>query len=218
MPIVLVGNEKGGVGKTTIAVNLAAMAAGAGHDVLLIDADPGQQSSAKWAARRRELTRAAPVVQCVSLAGRTIAPQIEDLARRYRTIIVDSGAEDSPEMRACATVADVLVIPMQPEALDLWTMPTMATVFDRAKAINERLRVVVVVNRIPYQNIDTAARDVRAWIDGNVPTLSISSTIPVIGRTAYGKAIGDGMGVAEMERRDQKAVREMRRLYEEVMK
>jgi cellulose biosynthesis protein BcsQ len=67
--IILVGNEKGGTGKTTISVNLAGMAALQGLDVLLVDADPGQQSAAKWTARRQEFHPEAKPLNCVSATG-----------------------------------------------------------------------------------------------------------------------------------------------------
>ena len=214
--VIVVGNEKGGVGKTTIAANIAAMAAAAGHDVLLVDADPHQQSAAKWAARRAEAHPEAVAVRCVSVTGRGVQRQLEDLASRYAVVVVDTGAEDSPELRAAALVADVLVVPLQADNLDLWTLPTMETLYDRAKALNPKLRVVMVVNRIPYQLADTAPADVAAWMRDNVPALPCKRLVGLVGRTAYGRATGEGLGVAEMPRRDLKAVSELAKLGEEL--
>src|SRR3954468_5049794 len=98
--IILVGNEKGGTGKTTISVNLAGMAALQGLDVLLVDADPGQQSAAKWTARRREFHPEAKTLHCFPLPGKHFDVEIEALPRRYQVIVVDTGAEDSAELRA----------------------------------------------------------------------------------------------------------------------
>lgn len=215
--IIVVGNEKGGCGKTTIAVHLAAGAACAGHDTLLVDADPGQQSSAKWAARRREGSPQPAPVPCISLHGRGIGAELGDLARRYDVIVVDTGAEDFPELRASATVAAVLVVPVQPEALDLWTMPTIEAIYTRAHDFNAGLRVVVAINRIPHQLHGSAPAEVCAWLAEHTPNLPLLSVTPIVSRTAYGRAITEGLAVAEMPRRDPKAVTEMNKLYREVI-
>ncbi len=215
--IIVVGNEKGGCGKTTVAVNLAALAAGAGLDVLLVDADPGQQSAAKWAARRAEFHGEANPVRCVGLTGKGVRAGLEDLAERYGVVVVDTGAQDSPELRAAATLAAVLVVPVQPEPADLWTLPTIEAIADRARQFNPTLRTVVALNRIPHQLADSVPAEVRGWLRENVPGLADSRMVPVVGRTAYGRAFGEGLAVAEAPRRDPKAVTEMERLFEEVM-
>lgn len=215
--ICVVGNEKGGVGKTTLAVNLAAMAALAGRDVLLADADPQQQSAARWAARRVELHPDAPPVRSVGIAGPTLRVELADLARRYGTVVVDTGAEDSPELRAAALVADVLVIPVQPDSFDVWTLPTMESLWERAKAMNPKLRLVLVVNRVPHQTAAATLAEVGDWIAENVPGLAGATLVPLVGRAAYGRASAEGMGVVEMPRRDTKASAEVEALYNAVL-
>jgi chromosome partitioning protein len=216
MTIIVVGNEKGGCGKTTIAVNIAALSAAEGVDTLLVDADPGQQSSARWAARRMEAHGEACPIRCVTLTGRDISADLKDLGSRYGAIIVDTGAEDSPELRAAAIVADRLVVPVQPEMLDLWTLPTVEVMFGRARVFNPGLQAVLVINRIPYQIVETAMRDTKGWISENVPGFAQAPLVPLIGRAAHGRAIGEGLGVTEMMRRDPRAAQEMRRLYREI--
>jgi chromosome partitioning protein len=213
--IILVGNEKGGTGKTTISVNLAGMAALQGLDVLLVDADPGQQSAAKWTARRREFHPEAKTLHCVSLTGKRLDVELEDLARRYQVIVVDTGAEDSAELRAAATVASLVLVPVQPEQFDFWTLPTMEQIYQRAQRLNPDLRAKVVLNRIPYQTADQAITDALAFLGEHVSGLP-RDLIPVIGRTAYGKANAEGLAIHEYPKRDPKAASEMQRLYREV--
>jgi len=214
--VIAVGNEKGGVGKTTIAANLAAMAAVSGRDTLLIDADPQQQSAARWAARRAEAHPSAPHVACVSVTGKGIQRQLEGLAPRYEVVVVDTGAEDSPELRAAALIADRLVIPLQADNLDLWAMPAMEALWEKASELNPKLRLVLVVNRIPYQLADSAPADIAAWLAENTPALPRDRLVHLIGRTAYGRAVGEGLGVAEVHRRDAKAAGEIQALWEAV--
>jgi|1185.fasta_scaffold13322_1 chromosome partitioning protein len=213
--IILIGNEKGGTGKTTISVNLAGMAALQSLDVLLVDADPGQQSAAKWAARRQEFHPEAKAIPCVSATGKRLDTVLEDLARRYQVLVVDTGAEDSVEMRATAAVADVFTIPVQAEQFDFWALATMEQIFQRAAALNPKLRCKVVLNRIPYQTVDQAISDATAFMIDNVPALP-RDFVPVVGRAAYGRSNAEGLAIHEMPKRDPKASSEMQRLYREV--
>jgi chromosome partitioning protein len=107
--IVLIGGEKGGTGKTTLATNLAAKRALAGRDVLLVDAD-AQGSASYWAQSRDE---AGPRrVACVQKFGKGLKSEVLDLANRYQDI--DAGDRDSPELRAALVVAGRAYIPVQP--------------------------------------------------------------------------------------------------------
>jgi chromosome partitioning protein len=215
--VVVVGNEKGGCGKTTISINLAALAASHGRDVLLVDADPGQQSAARWAARRRALHPAARSISCITLTGR-IDAEIRDMRRRYAVVIIDTGAEDSPELRSAATVAGVLVVPLQPETLDLWTLPTIETVVQRVRGMGHDLKVIIALNRVPHQVATQAPEDVRRWMSENVAALDYAAFSHLVGRTAYGRAISEGLAVHEAQRPDTKAVAEIARLYQEVFR
>jgi chromosome partitioning protein len=214
--ILVVGNEKGGCGKTTIANNLAALAAGDGLDTLLVDADPGQQSAAHWHHIRQEAHPEAPTIRCVSLTSRNIAGELADLGRRYDMVIVDTAPKDSPQFRAGATVADRMIIPVQPEPYDLWTLPTAETIFNRARDFNPKLEAAIVINRLLHQTVDSMMRDIAGFIAENVPTFASFPIIPLIGRAAYGRAAGDGLAVHEPLRRDARAAQEIRRLYKEV--
>jgi chromosome partitioning protein len=114
--LVLVGGEKGGVGKTTVAANLAAMRARAGHDVLLLDAD--RQGSANLWASIREEEGVTPKIPCMQKRGKALAANIRDLANRYSDIIIDAGGHDSVELRAALTVVHLAVFPIQPSLFD----------------------------------------------------------------------------------------------------
>lgn len=214
--IVVVGNEKGGAGKTTNAFNLAAQAVAEGRDVLLLDADPRQESVSKLVGARKELHPEAPVIPCVALTGKDIRPELRDQAKRYELLIIDTGAQDSPELRAAVTLADTLLIPTPADPLELWELPKLEALYEAARMLNPTLRPVIVINRIPFQNIAAAPGEVMAWMREHVPGLPLDHVVSTVGRAAYGRAAAEGLAVHEVQKRDPKAVTEMRRLYRAV--
>ena len=85
--IILIGGEKGGTGKTTLAISLAALRAMDGKDVLLIDTD--RQSSALYRSRKQTEAGHSPRIPCIQLFGKGLQPEVLDLSSRYDDIILD---------------------------------------------------------------------------------------------------------------------------------
>lgn len=213
--IVTVGGEKGGSGKTTLAATIAACHAGAGKDVLLVNADP-QQSASYWSEQRRFYHPDVKDIVCVSVRGGKVHHELKDLERRYGTLVVDTGGRDSVELRSTMTVADRVLLPVRPEQFDLATLPKMEDLISQASALNERLQVRVVLNQVPSQGRDRLAADAREWMAEHCPTLPEIGV--VIGfRAAFGRANAEGLSVTEMKRRDAKAYTEAMRLYREAI-
>ena len=93
--ILTVGNTKGGVGKTTIAVNLAILRASTGRDVLLVDAD-AQGSASVFSEIRAELNgRSGYTV--VGLHGSAVRTQVRQLAPKYHEVVIDVGGNDTED-------------------------------------------------------------------------------------------------------------------------
>ena len=97
--IILIGGEKGGTGKTTIATNLAAMRVNAGHDILLVDTDK-QGSASAWSDIRDIKNKEISRIPNIQKFGSNLAADILDLKTRYGDIIIDAGGRDSIELRA----------------------------------------------------------------------------------------------------------------------
>ena len=113
--ILTIGNIKGGVGKTTLAVNLAILRALAGRDVLLVDGDEQGTAVSFTDLRNEEL--GAPGYTAVSLQGAAVHTQVRQMASKYDDIVIDVGGRDTGSLRAALTVADRLLVPVQPRHL-----------------------------------------------------------------------------------------------------
>jgi chromosome partitioning protein len=119
--VIVLGNEKGGTGKSTVAVHLAVALAGGGRRVLLLDLDERQKTSVRWLDNRRSYAErhalAIPLPE-----ARVLAPG-EDPADVVRatpgsTFIFDTPGRDSPEARAALALADILITPMNDSFID----------------------------------------------------------------------------------------------------
>ena len=143
--IVTVGATKGGVGKTTIALNLAIGRALAGRDVWLIDGD--RQGTAQTAVSIRAEDGKVPALACSQyVEGHTLRAQVQHQRAKYQDIIIDAGGRDSTALRAALTLCDVLVIPFQPRSFDLWAMQDVLTLVNEAKSVRDGLRVFALLN------------------------------------------------------------------------
>lgn len=211
--ISLIGGEKGGTGKTTLATNLAAKRAASGRDVLLVDTDR-QGSASFWGAVRDEAIAEGsplPAVPCVQVFGKGAARQITDLAGRYDDVIVDAGGRDSVELRSAMVAADRLFVPVQASQFDVWTLEQMDGLVAQAQAINPSLRAAVVFNRASTHPRVKEAEEARGFV-ADFESLDYAEVI-VRDRIAYRRAASEGRGVGEMPEPDAKAVAEMAQWY-----
>src|SRR3954452_6577309 len=153
--IIALTQTKGGVGKSTLAVNLAVERARAGRDVLLVDADEQATASDFTALRTQQLGR--PGYTAVALSGANVRTQVLQLKPKYEDIIIDAGGRDTAGLRAALTVADVAIVPFQPRSFDIWTFDKVAEVITEARGYNPGLRAVAVLNFADSQGADNEA-------------------------------------------------------------
>ena len=206
--IILLGSQKGGCGKSTIAINLACGLAQKGCDVILVDADP-QQNSANWVRDRDETTL--PKVHCIQRYG-DIKSTLKDLNERYEYVVVDVAGHDSKELRTAMLVADILIVPFRPSQLDLDTLPHLTEVIDQATSFNDNLKSYGLLTLAPTNKANKEIGQANDYLS-DFPILTPLATV-IHDRKIYRDVLADGKGV--MEANNAKAATEFKNLLQEL--
>jgi len=178
-------NQKGGVGKTTLSVNLAASLTHTGARVLLIDADP-QGSALDWAAARQ----GDPLFSVVGLPRPTIHKEISRIGDGYDHIIIDGPPRVTDLVRSAILASDVVLIPVQPSPYDIWAADEVVKLIDEARVYKENLKAAFVINR---KIANTAiGRDVREAL-AVYPVPALMATVTQ--RVVFAEAAAQGLSM-----------------------
>jgi len=183
--IIALLNQKGGVGKTTLAVHLAEVLSRLDKSVLLVDADP-QGSALDWAANRPDNPRF-PVI---GLPKPTLHRELPAIAMNHDFVLIDGPPRVNELARAAIMASDVVLIPVQPSPFDVWAAKEIVDLLREASAFKENIKSAFVINR---KIVNTAiGRDVvEALSSYPVPVLKTS-----IGqRVAFAECAAQGLTV-----------------------
>ena len=203
---ILVGSQKGGAGKSTLAVNIAAELAKQGRDVVLLDADRQGTASIWCHERDSEL----PAVHCVQRYD-DVRATVNDLADRYEIVVIDTAGRDSKEMRTAMLAADLLIVPARPSQADLDTLGKMQEIIATAKDFNDQLSVSGVFTMCQTNvkiNETAESREFIADLD-----IAFAETL-IFDRKVYRDSIVESLGVTEMQ--SNKAADEITALVKEL--
>lgn len=207
--IIGVLNQKGGVGKTTLSLNLAAAYATSGYRVLLVDADP-QGSSLRWSSARAEET--SPLFPVVGMAKPSLSRELPELARDYDMVVIDGAPRVSELGRAAIMASDLILMPVQPSPFDIWATEDTVQLIKEAQQFKPKLKAAFVINR-KITNTAIGRDVVDAFTEAAFPVLATQ----VCQRVIYAESAVQGLSVIEAAPGSE-ATREVKSLAEAVIK
>ena len=205
--VIAVINQKGGAGKTTLAMNLAAGLAQHG-DTVVMDLDP-QGSSTQWAGMG-QTPFPASVEQ---IDGNWDARSLHQQYQAYRHMVLDCPPSlESHASRQALRACDVALIPVLPSPIDLWASLKLPQEIEEAKKVNPNIRAYLVLNQLePNSALSSAMHEALA--EFGVPVLNA-----VIRRRAvYRSAALEGSSVYQMGGHGTQAVEEIDAIIKEVI-
>ncbi len=205
--IITIGNIKGGVGKSTLACNIASIIPTIkGKSVALIDGDK-QGSSAEYATMREMNYTGQAKFVCSRAVGAEVRQQAKGLAEQFDYVIVDAGGQDNPALRAALTVSNIVLTPVPPKSFETWSLDVMADLVSEVReTVNPSLKAYSFVNMgFPTGSDNQAAQTIIAE---DYPVFEMVPTI-IRQRKTFSDNAGKGMAVTEAKPRDPKAVAEL---------
>lgn len=201
--VIAVAQQKGGSGKTTIAVNLAVAYARQGLTVALLDTDP-QGSLGRWFMARRDRL-GEPGMEFSTSSAWGVSYECEKLRRQADIVLIDTPPKVDADLRPALREADLVLIPVATSHVDLWATEG---VLDLAR--RERKRATVILNRVkPGTRLAVEVAEAAQALEAELAVAVLAN------RIAYAETLGMGLGAQEAGRRGP-ATAEVERLAAEV--
>lgn len=203
--IVTIGSTKGGVGKSTLALQAAITRAIAGRRVWLIDAD--RQGTSYLVMQGRAQAGQLPLIPCDHLHDwKQLEARVRAEAGQFDDVLIDVGGYDNAAFRVALLLSNRLVIPTAPRSFDLWTLDDVQSVVDVVRPNNPALDVRVVLSGADSVGTDN---DAAAQALSQCPGMTYQAT-PVARRKSIAAASAQGLSVVEAKPKDKKAIAEIK--------
>jgi chromosome partitioning protein len=201
-------SQKGGVGKTTLALHVAGELARRDERVTVIDADP-QGSALDWAAARARSERARRFA-VIGLARETLHLEVPDIARANDHVIIDGPPRIRALTRSAIIAADRVVIPVQPSAFDVWASEEVVGLVKEVQLFKPRLTAAFAANRVILGTVVA-----RALVRPLLRTVIRKLAVEIRQRVTFAECSSRGLLASEMDAYGA-AANEIRRLAQEI--
>lgn len=210
MQVISILNQKGGVGKTTLAVNLAAYLAGEHQktaEVVLVDADP-QGSALDWYGARGERPASFTVV---GYPKANLHMTVSEIGKHSDFVVIDGAPRVTDLSRSAIMASDLIIIPVQPSPYDIWASSDIIKLIREAQIYKPGIKTAMLISR---RIANTAiGRDVEQALGCfDVPVLASKISQRVI----YAESASAGLSVFEQNSRSA-AASEIRDVAEEIL-
>lgn len=184
--IITVAQQKGGSGKTTLAVNLAVALRRKGFTVAVLDTDP-QGSLGRWFMERLEAVGEDPGLEFSTSSAWGASYESEKLKRRFDVVLIDTPPKIESDLRPALRVADLILVPVASSQVDLWATEGVLDL-----AAREKRPVLIVLNRTrPGTRLGAEVAAGAAALGVDVARTQLAN------RVAYAETLGRGSAVAE---------------------
>lgn len=198
-------NQKGGVGKTTTAINLAIGLKKKNYNLVFIDADP-QGSAVQWHAIEGNKS-----FEILHHPSPIHATDIRQLSMNYDYVVIDAPPAIGDISKAILAVTDLAIIPLSPSALDVWSCWGTLKMIDEIRPLNSDIEVKLLINRkIPGTKIGRDSREAMKQFQMDVFNTELCQ------RVAFIDAMTSGVSVMQYAPHS-KAAGEIERLCEEII-
>jgi chromosome partitioning protein len=206
MAIIAVVGNKGGAGKTTLSVNLAAGIARSGS-IAMIDADP-QGSSLQWRAIAGDNVNFPVYAPTFSLRE-----QVKNYSSNTQHVLIDCPPSvHAPQTVSVLEFAEIALIPVQPSPVDLWATVHIEKAINEAREVNPSLKALLVINQLEARTtLSKLVREVLTEI-----ALPVADTA-VRRRAIYRNSALEGKSVFNMGKRGADAAEELESLTKEIL-
>ena len=204
--IIAVTNLKGGVGKSTVAQNLAVCFAHAGKKVCILDTDLKQRTSMRWAGERSEHL---PPVIVSGVEEKQLTQQAEALKKIYDVLIIDG----RPDLEKLATktiaISDVVIVPITAKSADIWSLQNFMEWYEIVSEevesrTGKKIKAFLMLNM--FKGNRSISKEIEQYL-GEVGIELLENRLA--DRASYIEAMTLGMGVFEYPK-DAKAKEEMK--------